>query len=258
MFSYVCVSTNNGYSDKLHIILKITQSHIEGRLIKRYKRFLADVELPSGEVITAHTGNTGSMKGCSDPGSRVWLYDSENPKRKYRYSWDLVEDLSGNLVGIHTTRANKLVHEAIDNGVVKELQGYTNIKPEVKYRESSTRFDFLLTKQEQRESCFIEVKNVTAKRGFNVAIFPDAKTERGRKHLQTLIDAVEHGYRAVIFFCIQRNDVELFQPADEIDPEYGEILRSACDAGVEAIAYKAYLSPEEIYLNTAIPVVLNN
>jgi len=256
LFCYVCISANDGYSDKFFTILKIIQPYIEGRLIKRYKRFLADVELSNGEVITAHTGNTGSMKGCSDPGSRVWLYDSENPKRKYRYSWDLVEDLSGNLIGIHTTRANKLVHEAIDNGVIEELRDYADIKPEVKYLESNTRFDFLLSKQDQSDSCFVEVKNVTAKIDDDVAIFPDAKTERGRKHLRTLIDAVEHGYRAIIFFCIQRSDVKVFKPADEIDPEYGDILRKACDSGVEAIAYKAYLSPDEICLNVAIPVIL--
>jgi len=237
--------------------LKIIQPYIEGHLIKRYKRFLADVELPNGETITAHTANTGSMKGCSDPGSRVWLYDSENPKRKYRYSWDLVEDLSGNLIGIHTTRANKLVHEAINNGVIKELQDYSQIKPEVKYLESNTRFDFLLSKQDQCDPCFVEVKNVTAKSGDDVAIFPDAKTERGRKHLHTLIDAIEHGYRAVIFFCIQRSDVDVFKPADEIDPAYGEVLRKASNSGVEVIAYKAYISPNEIYLNIAIPVILN-
>lgn len=256
MFVHVCTGADNGYSDKLFAILKITQPYIEGHLIKRYKRFLADVELTNGEVITAHTGNTGSMKGCSDPGSRVWLYDSENPKRKYRYSWDLVEDLSGNLIGIHTTRANKLVHEAIDNGVIEELKNYTDIRPEVKYLDSNTRFDFLLTNQDQSALCFVEVKNVTAKRDSDIAIFPDAKTERGRKHLQTLIDAVEHGYRSVIFFCIQRSDVSVFKPADEIDPEYGELLRKAYGLGVEAFAYKAYLSPDEIYLNVAIPVIL--
>lgn len=247
--------------------MKITQSYIEGRLIKRYKRFLADVELDNGEVITAHTGNTGSMKGCSEPGSRVWLYDSENPKRKYRYSWDLVEDLSGNLIGIHTTRANKLVHEAIDNGTIKELQDYSEVRPEVKYLQSNTRFDFLLVKgltksllakQDSSDSCFVEVKNVTAKRDAEIAIFPDAKTERGKKHLKTLIEAVEQGYRAVIFFCIQRSDVTVFKPADEIDPEYGALLREACASGVEALAYKAYLSPKEIYLSEKIPIKLED
>ena len=238
--------------------MKITQSYIEGRLIKRYKRFLVDVKLDSGEIITAHTANTGSMKGCSDPGSRVWLYDSENPKRKYRYSWDLVEDLSGNLIGIHTTRANKLVHEAINNGVIHELQNYCSVKPEVKYLQSDTRFDFLLSNEKESDSCFVEVKNVTAKRDANTAIFPDAKTERGKKHLKTLMDAVEKGYRAVIFFCIQRSDVSVFKPADEIDPEYGEILRKAGQMGVEALAYKAFLSPEEIYLNESIAINLED
>lgn len=234
--------------------MKITQSYIEGRLIKRYKRFIVDVELPNGQVISAHTGNTGAMLGCSDPGSRVWLYDTENPKRKYRYSWDLVEDLSGNLIGIHTTRANKLVHEAIGSGVITELQGYDDIKPEVKYKNSHTRFDFLLTKKDQSQSCFVEVKSVTAKRDLNTAIFPDAKSERAKKHLATLLDAVEQGHRAVIFFCIQRSDANVFEPADEIDPEYGEMLRSVSALGVETLAYKVAISPKEIYLCDTIQV----
>lgn len=257
MFINVYIGVNNGFSDKFFTILKITQPFIEGRLIKRYKRFLADVQLSDGKIVTAHTANTGSMQGCSDPGSRVWLYDSKNPKRKYRYSWDLVEDLSGNFVGIHTTRANRLVHEAIENGVIAELQNYINIRSEVKYLESNTRFDLLLSKEDHSEPCFVEVKNVTAKRGTDIAIFPDAKTERGKKHLVTLIDAVQHGFRAVIFFCIQRSDVNKFKPADEIDPEYGELLRKACASGVEALAYKAYLSPDEVYLNAPIPIILN-
>lgn len=236
--------------------MKIIQSYIEGKLIRRYKRFLVDVELSHGEIMTAHTGNTGAMKGCADPGSRVWLYDSENPKRKYRYSWDLVEDLSGNLIGIHTTRANKLVQEAIEHGVIRELQGYDNIRPEVKYQDTNTRFDFLLEKSGSGQSCFLEVKNVTAKRDLETAIFPDAKTERGKKHLETLIHAVGQNLRAVIFFCIQRSDVSAFKPADEIDPEYGELLRKACSLGVEALAYKAVLGPEEVYLSKSIPVIL--
>ncbi len=234
--------------------MKLTQPYIEGRLIKRYKRFLVDVALPNGQVITAHTGNTGAMLGCSDPGSRVWLYDTENPKRKYRYSWDLVEDLSGNLIGIHTTRANKLVHEAIDSGIIKELQGYNDIKPEVKYKKSHTRFDFLLTNHHQKQDCFLEVKSVTAKRDSKTAIFPDAKSERAKKHLTTLLDAVEQGHRAVIFFCIQRSDASVFRPADEIDPEYGEMLRNVSTAGVETLAYKVTISPKEIYLRDVIQV----
>lgn len=235
--------------------MKIDQPFIEGRLIRRYKRFLADVELMNGDVITAHTGNTGAMSGCSDPGSRVWLYNTGNLKRKYIYSWDLVEDLSGNLIGIHTTRANRLVHEAIDNGVIEELQHYDVIKPEHTYAETKTRFDFFLQKEGRRD-CFLEVKNVTAKRDETTAIFPDAKSERAKKHLLTLLDAVEKGYRGVIFFCIQRSDVTIFKPADEVDPEYGDLLRKVSQAGVETLAYKATLSPTEVVLNKVIPVVL--
>ena len=235
--------------------MKINQPFIEGRLIRRYKRFLADVELTTGEMITAHTGNTGAMRGCSDPGSRVWLYNTGNPKRKYIYSWDLVEDLSGNLIGIHTTRANRLVHEAINNGVAEELQDYEVINPEQAYEETKTRFDFLLQKTGRRD-CFLEVKNVTAKRDAATAIFPDAKSERAKKHLLMLLDAVEKGYRGVIFYCIQRSDATIFKPADEVDPEYGELLRRVSRSGVETVAYKATLSPTEVVLTEAIPVVL--
>ncbi|HFE37331.1 MAG TPA: DNA/RNA nuclease SfsA [Gammaproteobacteria bacterium] len=235
--------------------MKLCQPRLEGRLIKRYKRFLADIELAGGEIITAHTGNTGAMLGCSDPGSRVWIYDTENPKRKYRYSWDMVEDLAGNLIGIHTTRANKLVSEGIANGVIKELAGY-EAKPEVKYKNFNTRFDFMLCKNDAPQHCFLEVKSVTAKRHTDTAIFPDAKSERGKKHLDVLMDALMQGYRSIAFYCIQRDDVNCFSPADEIDPLYAETLRKAHAAGVEIMAYKTRLSPDEIALYQAVPVSL--
>ena len=180
--------------------MKITQPHIEGRLIKRYKRFLADIELIDGRIITAHTPNTGSMKGCADPGSRVWVYDTQNPSRKYIYSWDLVEDADGHLVGIHTGRPNYLVREAIETGVITELQGYEQIRMEAKYFDKGTRFDLLLTDHATKKDCYVEVKNVTAKRSADVAIFPDAVTVRGLKHLTMLEDAVTRGYHAAMVY----------------------------------------------------------
>lgn len=234
--------------------LKIEQPYVEGRLIKRYKRFLADVELANGEVITAHTPNTGAMLGCAEPGSRVWLYDTGNPKRKYLYSWDLVEDLSGNLVGIHTTRANKLVHEAIEHGVIPELQGYSQIQSEVKFHDSNTRFDFFLSGGDQTKPCYLEVKSVTAKRNNATAIFPDAVSIRGKKHLIALVEAIQRGYDAVIFFCIQREDVQTFSPASEIDPEYTSALNHAIEAGVQVLAYKVKISPTEIVIDSVVPV----
>lgn len=232
--------------------MKITQPCIEGRLIKRYKRFLADIELADGRTITAHTPNTGSMKGCAEPGSRVWVYDTQNPARKYVYSWDLVEDAEGNLVGIHTGRPNYLVHEAIETGVITELYGYDKIKLEAKYFDTGTRFDLLLTGHPSQKDCFVEVKNVTAKRSAQQAIFPDAVTMRGQKHLSMLEDAVLRGYRAVMVYCIQREDVTSFSPAFEIDPVYADAVIHARDNGVELYAYKSEISPEEITLTSLV------
>ncbi|MDH3327011.1 MAG: DNA/RNA nuclease SfsA [Gammaproteobacteria bacterium] len=234
--------------------MKITQPCVEGRLIKRYKRFLADIELLDGRIITAHTPNTGSMKGCADPGSRVWVYDTQNPARKYIYSWDLVEDAEGHLVGIHTGRPNYLVREAIESGVITELQGYKCIKLEAKYFDTGTRFDLLLTGHETENDCFVEVKNVTAKRSAHVAIFPDAVTKRGQKHLVMLEDAVTRGYRAAMVYCIQRDDVTSFSPAFEIDPDYANALIHASENGVEAYAYKSKISPEEVTLMKTVEV----
>ena len=235
--------------------MKLTKLYIEGKLIKRYKRFLADVELENGDIITAHTPNTGSMRGCSEPGSKVWLYDTQNPNRKYRYSWDLVADTNNNLVGIHTGRANLLVKEAIESGVITELAGYSSIKNEVAF-ESSARFDLFLSNHPHKPDCFVEVKNVTAIDEQGVAIFPDAVTARGTKHLQVLIDAAQQGFRAVMVFCIQRNDVHEFRAAYEIDPLYAQTLKLAHAQGVEIYAYKTELSPKEIFLSQAVVVQL--
>lgn len=235
--------------------MKITAPYLQGKLIKRYKRFLADIELPNGEVLTVHTPNTGAMLGCSDPGSRVWVYKSNNPKRKYAYSWELVEDLQGNLIGIHTGRVNALVTEAIQTGVISELADYESIQQEKKFLDSSTRFDLFLQSEANLPDCFVEIKNVTAKED-NVAIFPDAATERGRKHLRVLEEAVQKGYRAVMLFCIQREDINTFSPAHRIDPLYAEALDVANDAGVELLAYKANMGVEEIRIVKSVPIVL--
>ncbi|MFK8067290.1 MAG: DNA/RNA nuclease SfsA [Gammaproteobacteria bacterium] len=230
---------------------------IKGILIKRYKRFLADITLDNGSQITAHTPNTGSMRGCSEPGSTVWLRDTKNPDRKYPLSWEMVEATSNSntnvLVGINTLLSNSLVEEAIRNGVVTELQGYDQIRREVKYGEENSRIDLLLEHNE-KPACYVEVKNVTLVED-NIAYFPDAVTKRGSKHLRELIAMVEQGHRAIIFYCIQRNDVREVQPADEIDPEYGQLLRTAINSGIEAIAYSAKISPVEIELVKSIPVI---
>lgn len=235
--------------------VKFDSPLIKGKLIKRYKRFLADITLESGELVTAHSPNTGSMKGCSNPGSTVWLRDTQNPERKYPLSWEMVEAKPDVLVGINTLLSNSLVAEAINNGTVAELSDYDQIKREVKYGQENSRIDLLLIDQaNQRPDCYVEVKNVTLMEG-TTALFPDAVTKRGSKHLRELQMMVEQGQRAVIFYCIQRNDANEFRPADDIDPVYGQLLRESIKAGVEAIAYSAELSPMEIKLIKRVPVV---
>lgn len=226
---------------------------IEARLIRRYQRFLADVELPDGRVATAHTPNTGSMLGCNRPGSRVWLRDSGSAARKYPLAWELVESEPGVLVGINTGLANRLVREGVETGAVAELQGYSSIRPEVRYGNENSRIDLLLDGAD-RPRCYVEVKNVTlAEQGR--ALFPDAATARGAKHLRELSEMVRQGHRAVIFFCVQRGDAEEMGPADRIDPAYGRALREALAAGVEALAYRAEVTVEGIELGRRLPVV---
>jgi len=222
-----------------------------GTLIKRYKRFLADIALEDGSTVTVHCPNSGSMKGCAIPGSRVLISRSGNTTRKYPFTWELVE-ADGVWAGINTALPNRLVNEAIINGTAAELQGYTTIRPEVPYGEHS-RIDLLLESHNQR--CFVEVKNVTlVEKGR--AHFPDAVTTRGQKHLQELMRVVREGDRGVIFFTVQRGDGQSVSPADTIDPEYGRLLRMALQNGVEALAYRALVSPTEIILTKPLPVIV--
>ncbi len=230
--------------------MKFTTPLVSGTLIQRYKRFLADIELENGSTVTAHTPNSGSMKGCQMPGSPVILSQSDNPGRKLKYTWELIR-INGGWVGINTGHPNRLVREAIENGVLTELQGYTTIRPEIRYGVNS-RIDLLL--EGTHGKCYVEVKNVTLVED-DYALFPDAVTERGQKHLRELKRAVTEGDRAVIFFVVQRQDAKFFAPADCIDPVYGKLLREAVTSGVEALAYQAVVSPKEIYLHKKLPVV---
>jgi sugar fermentation stimulation protein A len=233
--------------------MQISPPLIPATLIKRYKRFLGDVVMPSGEQITVHTPNTGAMTGCAVPGSRVWLRDTRNPARKYAYSWEVSETAQGTLVGVHTGLVNRLVSEAIETGVVAELQGYANVQQEIRYGQENSRIDLLLTHQ-GRPDCYVEIKNVTAVGDDGVAFFPDAVSKRGVKHLRELISMASQGYRAVLFFCVQRDDVNVVRPADEIDSDYGETLRWAMEQGVEVIAYRARVKPNEIRLYQSVKV----
>ena len=222
--------------------MKFEDKLIPGRLIRRYKRFLTDVELENGEVVVAHCTNSGSMISCIEEGARVHLSPAADPKRKTRYTWEMIE-INGSWVGINTNIPNLLVYEAVRDGRIEALKGYTTVKREVKFEDS--RFDIYAEKADER--CFIEVKNVTMKLG-DAALFPDAVTTRGRKHLETLMRVKEQGMRAVMVYVIQRMDVQYFGPARHIDPDYADALERAQKAGVEIIALQAKVSPEGIWI----------
>ncbi len=226
---------------------------LSGRLLKRYKRFLADVELDDGRLVTAHTANTGAMTGCAEPGSRVWLYDSGNPQRKYPLSWEMVEGPPGVLIGINTQRANALVEEGVRSGVIRQLTGYDSLRREAKV-ETHTRFDLKLS-HPARADCYVEVKNVTLVEEGR-ALFPDAVTSRGAKHLAVLAERVARGERGVLVFCVQRGDADSAAPADHIDPHYGQLLRQVVAQGVEVYAYEADVGQEAITLKRELPVTL--
>jgi sugar fermentation stimulation protein A len=227
----------------------------EARLERRYKRFLADVVFPDGRRLTVHCPNTGGMLGCADPGMQVWLSRATNPARKYAWTWELVEALPGVLVGIHTGRTNALVREAISTGVIPEVSGYPGLKGEVMAGEGF-RVDFLLAGHATQPDCYLEVKNVTAAVQDGIALFPDAVSERASRHLRELMTKVREGKRAVLCFCVQRDDVHEVRPADAIDPVYGRTLRKAMAAGVEVLAYAARMSAAEALLYRPVPVRL--
>lgn len=191
--------------------------------------------------------------GCSEPGSRIWLRDSNNAKRKYRYSWVMSKNSDEVIIGVDTALPNRLVWDAIEDGTIAELQGYAEIRQEVAYGKESSRIDLLLTDSEKVD-CYVEIKNVTASSEVGIAMFPDAVTKRGTKHLRELMAVVKEGGRGVIFYCIQRSDALSFRPADEIDPEYCDTLREALSNGVEAMAYRTEISPKGITLKYSVPV----
>ena len=230
---------------------------LTGRLIKRYKRFLADVELDDGGMITTHCANPGAMTGMAEPGSKVWLSRSDNPKRKLKTSWELVEAHdtgTPSLVGINTQHPNKLVREAIEQGRIEPLAGYDTLKPEQKYGQNS-RIDILLESPDRR-ACYLEIKNVHLMRRPGIAEFPDSVTARGAKHLDELAAQVKSGARCVMLYLIQRMDAESFTLAGDIDPKYLERFNASRTAGVEALAYDCLLNPEEITLNRRIDVII--
>lgn len=227
--------------------MKYEPELIGGRLIRRYKRFLADVILDSGETVVAHCTNSGSMKSCLEDNARVFLSPVSDTKRKTRFTWEMIEINKG-WVGINTILPNELVYNYMKQGVIPGLQGYSEIRREVKYKDS--RLDIFASKP--GEECFVEVKNVTL-REENMALFPDAVTLRGQKHLKTLTKLREKGLRAVIVYVVQRMDVNSFAPAENIDPAYSETLRMAYKKGVEIFPLQVKVSPDGIKFHRILP-----
>ncbi len=221
-------------------------------LLRRYKRFLADVVLEDGSEITVHCANPGSMLEVSVPGRPVLLSRSNNESRKLPHTWELIR-LSRSWVGVNTLRTNALAEEAIRKGQIAELQGYPQLRRE--FRTGDSRLDFLLSDTD-RPDCLVEVKNVTLTDGRGTAIFPDSVTVRGQKHLSELTKIANAGQRAVMLFWINRGDCRGFSPADDIDPAYGRLLRQAREHGVEILAYRAKVTPKQVTADTSIPIVL--
>ena len=231
--------------------MKFPDPLISGRLARRYKRFLADVELEGGETVTAHCPNPGSMMGLAEPGMTVWLSRARNPKRKLKYSWELVA-ADDTLVGINTGHPNGLVAEAIAAGAMPELAGFERLRQEVRYGKNS-RIDILL-ENDGAPPCYVEVKNVHLRRSPGLAEFPDSVTARGAKHLVELGDMVESGARAAMVYLVQRNDCETFKIAADIDPNYDKALGLALERGVEALCYACEVAPEGIEVVRPLPV----
>ncbi len=228
---------------------------VPGHLERRYKRFFADVRLADGRTVVAHCANTGSMKGCLSPGSRVWLTPHDDPKRKLQWTWEIASEGEA-LIGVNTSLPNQLVAEAAARGALPGFTGYRAVRREVRYGERS-RIDVLLEDHpDDPRPCWVEIKNVTLADAGH-AMFPDAVTARGLKHLHELAARVAAGDRATIFFLIQRTDARSFGPARHIDPAYAEALEQVAALGVEVHAWQAEVTPEYVGLARALPVRLD-
>ena len=230
--------------------MKFTKPLIKGKLIKRYKRFFADINL-NGKTVTAHCPNTGSMKGLLEKDNEVYLLKHNDPKRKLKYGLEIIKARK-NFVGVNTHLANKIVNHALVNNLIKELSNCSSVKPEVFFNKE-TRFDFMVEKDKHKT--FIEVKNVTLFRDKNTAEFPDAITSRGSKHLLTLIDAIKKGYKTYLIFLVQIQNMEYFKIAKDIDNEYYENYLRAKKAGVNFLAYRCKISSKEIFIDKKIEII---
>ncbi|MBV1905612.1 MAG: DNA/RNA nuclease SfsA [Pseudomonadales bacterium] len=211
-----------------------------GILLRRYKRFLADVELPDGSVLTMHCPNTGAMAGCSEPGSQVWFSESSNTKRKYPNTLELVKNAEGHMIGVNSALANRIVEEWLILGLIKPLLDYSVIRREARIPESNGRFDFMLSASDSSlPVCYVEVKSMTLNAGRGLGIFPDAVSDRAKRHVQALEWCVQEGYRGVLLFCVQHSGIDRAAIAGEIDPSYAQALELAKQSGVEVLAYAA-------------------
>ncbi|HEC8346587.1 TPA: DNA/RNA nuclease SfsA [Providencia rettgeri] len=219
-------------------------------LIKRYKRFLADVTLPNGEEITIHCANTGAMTGCATPGDTIWYSTSDNPKRKYPYSWELTQTANGDFICINTLRANQLVAQALAEKHILELSEYSVIKPEMKYGSENSRIDFFLSNSELPD-CFIEVKSVTLLENGH-GFFPDAVTLRGQKHLRELSQIAKEGKRAILLFVALHTGIHVASAAAHIDKKYAQLLEEARQSGVEVLCYQADITVQQMALGKQI------
>lgn len=230
---------------------------IEGVLIRRYKRFFADIALPSGETIVAHCPNTGAMTGCAEPGFKAWVSRSDNPRRKLKYTWELAQNDQKQWIGINTGRANKLVEEALYSRIIEAVSGYATIKREYKPANSNSRFDFLLSEHHTKDSefrCLLEVKSVTLCEQ-QTGYFPDTVTTRGTKHCLELAEQVSSSTECVLLFCVQHSGIKQLKIAEHIDPDYNQALQVARGKGVKIIAYQCDLSDKKILLNQELPIV---
>ena len=230
--------------------MEFTKSLIKGKLVKRYKRFFADIKV-NKEILTAHCPNTGSMMGLLDQNNDVWISKNDDPKRKLKYGLEIIK-AQKNLIGVNTHMANKIVYHGLKNNLIKELKDNDKIKAEVFFNKE-TRFDFLLEKRRQKS--FLEVKNVTLFRDKKTAEFPDAVTSRGSKHLLTLIDAIKKGYKTYLIFLVQIQNMEYFKIAKDIDNEYYENYLKAKKAGVNFLAYRCKISSKEIFIDKKIKII---
>lgn len=236
--------------------MRFNSELICGTLIKRYKRFLADVALEDGTIVTAHCPNTGAMTGCAEAGSKVWLSTHNDPKRKLKYTWEIAVDRYYNKIGVNTHNANKLVAEALVKGKIPECRPFGHFKREVKYGLENSKVDFLLSDSDHAK-LYLEVKSVTLLEN-DAGFFPDAVTQRGQKHLRELTQMVVQGNNAAIFFCVQHTGIKKVAAARHVDPEYADLLKRAITVGVKVFVYGCDIDQHEITIAKPLPFVMDS